>query len=46
MVRCRKPPSQNWRTFLENHAKQLVYVDFFMVPDPVSKSSPVSGLGS
>jgi putative transposase len=23
MVRCRKPPSQTWRTFLENHAKQL-----------------------
>jgi len=21
MVRCRKPPSQTWRTFLENHAK-------------------------
>ena len=23
MVRCRKPPSQTWRIFLENHAKQL-----------------------
>src|SRR6516225_5250312 len=23
MVRCRKPPSQTWRTFLENHAQQL-----------------------
>src|SRR5205823_10478537 len=22
MVRCRKPPSQTWRTFLENHAQQ------------------------
>jgi hypothetical protein len=22
MVRCRKPPSQTWRTFLENHVKQ------------------------
>jgi transposase InsO family protein len=32
MVRCRKPPSQTWRTFLENHAKQLVSVDFFTVP--------------
>jgi putative transposase len=21
MVRCRKPPSQTWRTFLENHAR-------------------------
>ena len=32
MVRCRKPPSQIWRTFLENHAKQLVSIDFFTVP--------------
>src|ERR1022692_4594873 len=28
MVRCRKPPSQTWRTFLENHAKQLASIDF------------------
>ncbi len=32
MVRTRKPPSQTWRTFLENHAKQLVSIDFFTVP--------------
>ena len=32
MVRCRKPPWQTWRTFLENHAKQLVSIDFFTVP--------------
>ena len=32
MVRCRKPPSQTWRTFLENHTKQLVSIDFFTVP--------------
>ena len=32
MVRSRKPPSQTWRTFLENHAKQLVSIDFFTVP--------------
>ena len=32
MVRHRKPPSQTWRTFLQNHAKQLVSVDFFVVP--------------
>jgi putative transposase len=32
MVRCRKPPSQNWRTFLENHLTQLVSIDFFTVP--------------
>src|ERR1035441_3558580 len=29
MVRYRKPPSQTWRTFLENHVSQLVSVDFF-----------------
>lgn len=32
MVRHRKPPSQTWRTFLENHAKELVSTDFFVVP--------------
>jgi putative transposase len=32
MVRSRKPPSQTWRTFLDNHAQQLVSIDFFTVP--------------
>jgi putative transposase len=32
MVRGHKPPSQTWRTFLENHAQQLVSIDFFTVP--------------
>jgi len=32
MVRHRKPPSQSWRTFLTNHAKDIVSVDFFTVP--------------
>jgi putative transposase len=32
MLRCHKPPSQSWRTFLENHAQQLVSIDFFTVP--------------
>jgi putative transposase len=32
MVRFRKPPSQTWRTFLENHVQQLVSIDFFTVP--------------
>lgn len=32
MVRHRKPPSQTWRTFLQNHTKNLVAVDFFVVP--------------
>jgi putative transposase len=31
MDRHRKPPSQTWRTFLENHVKNLVSVDFFTV---------------
>ena len=32
MARHRKPPSQSWRTFLRNHAKDLVAADFFVVP--------------
>jgi putative transposase len=36
MVRRRKPPSQNWRAFLEIHAKDIVSVDFV---------SRVKGLG-
>jgi transposase InsO family protein len=32
MVRRPKPPSQTWRTFLENHLKTTVSVDFFTVP--------------
>lgn len=32
MVRHRRPPSQTWRTFLANHAKDLVSSDFFVVP--------------
>jgi putative transposase len=32
MVRQRKPPSPTWRTFLENHVKTMVSVDFFTVP--------------
>ncbi len=32
MPRRRKPPSQTWRTFLQNHVLDLVSVDFFVVP--------------
>ena len=32
MPRRRKPPSQGWRAFLENHTRDLVSIDFFMVP--------------
>jgi transposase InsO family protein len=32
LVRGKGSPSQSWRTFLENHVKSLVSVDFFTVP--------------
>ncbi len=32
MIRRRKPPSQTWRTFLDNHVGDLVSIDFFTVP--------------
>jgi hypothetical protein len=32
MVRRRPLPSQTWRTFLTNHARQLIAADFFVVP--------------
>ena len=32
MCRHRKPPSQTWRTFLDNHARDIVAIDFFTVP--------------
>jgi transposase InsO family protein len=32
IVHCRKPYSQTWRTFLENHVSQLASIDFFTVP--------------
>ena len=32
LVRSREPPSQTWRTFLDNHLQSLVSVDFFTVP--------------
>src|SRR5262249_49198027 len=31
MARSPKPPSQTWRTFLNNHVSQLASVDFFTV---------------
>src|SRR5215831_14288222 len=31
MVHGRKPPPQTWRAFLQNHAQQLVSIDFFTV---------------
>jgi putative transposase len=32
MPKKRNPPSQTWRTFLDNHVKDLVSIDFFVVP--------------
>jgi len=32
MLKRQRPPSQNWRTFLQNHAKELIALDFFTVP--------------
>ena len=32
MVRHRTPPSHTWRSFLDNHAKDLVSLDFFTLP--------------
>jgi transposase InsO family protein len=32
MLRHRKPPSPTWRSFLDNHLKTLVSLDFFVVP--------------
>lgn len=32
MVRTSKPPSQTWRSFLTNHAKEIVSIDFIVVP--------------
>ena len=50
MVRCRKPRSQTWRTFLDNHLQQLVSIDFFTVPNCTYDSLPsalrVSGFGA
>jgi transposase InsO family protein len=31
-VRFRKPPSSTWKVFLNNHVKDLVSIDFFVVP--------------
>jgi hypothetical protein len=39
MVRGSKPPSQTWRTFLGNHLKTVVSVDFLSCPLCGSRSS-------
>lgn len=32
MVEVSKPPSQTWRNFLKNHTKDIVSIDFIVVP--------------
>ena len=32
MIKREGPPSQTWRTFLDNHAKDLIALDFLTVP--------------
>jgi transposase InsO family protein len=32
ILKRRSPPSQTWRTFLTNHVRDLVAIDFFTVP--------------
>ena len=31
-LRCSCPPSQSWRAFLDNQVRDLVAIDFFVVP--------------
>jgi hypothetical protein len=33
LPRKRRPPSESWKTFLDNHVSDLVSVDLFTVPD-------------
>jgi transposase InsO family protein len=37
MIMRRGPPSQAWKTFLENHVKETMALDFFMVPTATFK---------
>ena len=32
LPRSRKPPSQTWKAFIDNHVNELVSIDFFTVP--------------
>jgi hypothetical protein len=36
-VHARKPPSPTWKTFVKNHAQDLVSLDFFVVPTVTHK---------
>ncbi len=46
MVRCRKPPSQTWRTFLENHAPATgIHRFLYGAHDPFPGPLRVPGVG-
>ncbi len=38
MFRSRRPPSQAWRTFLKNHAPDVIAMDFFTVESMPTRS--------
>src|SRR5258708_23086605 len=42
MVKRRGPPSQEWRTFLRNHAPDIAAIDLFVVPTISTCSMPSS----
>jgi hypothetical protein len=47
LVRHHKPPFQTRRTFLDNHVKSMVSVDFFTVPtNPLPSPVRVPGAGA
>ncbi len=48
MIRNRKPPSQSWRTFFNNHLPDLVSMDFFtrMVKKLIRPPSKVFSSGT
>ena len=41
MARHRKPPSATWRAFFKNHIRDIVAVDFFVVPTVRNQIFPV-----
>jgi hypothetical protein len=46
MRRHPRPPSQTWRTFLTNHASQIMAVDLFVVPTVTFRMVSFAKLGS
>jgi len=44
MVRPPKPPSQTWKTFLQNHAEAIAAIDMCVVPTPTRAEAAVEGI--